>query len=207
MADEFPGWNELWKRIGASGSPRPVMQQLVAAYAEPHRAYHTLAHIFACLAEFEPARHLARYPDEVELALWFHDVVYDPHAADNEARSADRAVNTLGEAGVAAAPLAHVHDLILATRHDGQPVDPDAWLAIDVDLAIFGRPEPEFDRYETQIRQEYHWVPQDDYRRLRAQLLESFLDRRAIYRTAFFHERYDWQARANLARSIRRLRG
>jgi predicted metal-dependent HD superfamily phosphohydrolase len=41
----------------------------------------------------------------------------------------------------------------------------------------------------------------------RARILASFLARTAIYSTAFFREKYEAQARWNLARSIARLEG
>ena len=53
---------------------------LVARYQEPHRRYHTLEHIMEVLERVTGT--------EVELACWFHDVIYDTKASDSEARSA-----------------------------------------------------------------------------------------------------------------------
>jgi hypothetical protein len=58
-------------------------------YAEPHRAYHTQAHVDAMLASLQELGETIVHPAAVELAIWYHDAVYDPAAADNEARSAD----------------------------------------------------------------------------------------------------------------------
>jgi predicted metal-dependent HD superfamily phosphohydrolase len=191
--------------MGASGDPGPVIQHLEHAYAQPHRVYHTLAHIRSCLAQFDSGRHLAEEPGEVELAIWFHDVVYDPRAGDNESRSADDAARILGQAGITHQAMTRIRGLILATRHDSEPAALDSRLMVDVDLSIFGGSQAVFDRYEAQIRQEYVWVPETEFRRKRARLLESFLSRRAIFQTDFFNARYEAQARANLARSIRQL--
>lgn len=77
-------WLALWQRIGAHGDPHAVYNDLVTRYSESHRAYHTLAHIQHCLDEFEQVRHLIANPDAVELALWYHDAIYDTKAKDNE---------------------------------------------------------------------------------------------------------------------------
>ncbi|MBI5365560.1 MAG: N-methyl-D-aspartate receptor NMDAR2C subunit [Planctomycetes bacterium] len=201
-----PRWLELWARAGAAGDPAPVFARLVAAYGEAHRVYHTLAHVAACLDEFAPApvRALAERPEEVELALWFHDVVYRPLGSDNEARSAD----AFRTAGVAArfdpARIDRVAELILATRHGAAPVTPDARLVVDIDLAILGRSDAEFAVYEAAIQREYVWVPEWLFWRKRAALLRAFRARPTLYATAYFRERYEASARANLAASIAR---
>ena len=46
-------WNTLWKSLGARGDAEATYNDLVNRYSEPHRAYHTLAHIGHCLDEFE----------------------------------------------------------------------------------------------------------------------------------------------------------
>lgn len=175
---------------------------LVKAYCEPHRAYHTLAHLEDCLRQLDIAWHLAERPYEVEAALWFHDVVYDTQRSDNEAQSATWAARTLSEIGVSSICSDRVAELILATRHDRIPSTLDAALLVDIDLSILGQPTREFDRYEAQIRQEYVWVEESIFRSARAQILQAFLSRSAIYQTAFFRERYEAPARANLSRSL-----
>ena len=59
-------------------------QNLVDAYGSKERFYHTLEHIRAVL-EFVKAR-TDQLQDRrsVELAVWFHDAVYDTKAQDNE---------------------------------------------------------------------------------------------------------------------------
>jgi predicted metal-dependent HD superfamily phosphohydrolase len=193
---------DFWKRIGAQGDPSPVYARLVASYSEPHRAYHNLTHIRNCLEEFEKARHLAAVPDSIEMAIWFHDAVYNPRAKDNEERSAELALSVAREAKLPAAFSQRVADLILATRHAAPPPDPDAALLVDVDLSILGQPSERFDDYERQIRQEYDWVEAAAFAAGRGAILKSFLERAAIFSTPFFRDKYERQARENLKRSI-----
>ncbi|HHY86145.1 MAG TPA: hypothetical protein GYA07_11530 [Verrucomicrobia bacterium] len=92
------------------------------------------------------------------MAIWFHDAIYDPRAADNEERSAELARLYLAEARVSVAFQDSVARLVLATKqHDGS-LDPDAPLMVDIDLSIFGQPAERFWQYEEQIRGEYEWV-------------------------------------------------
>jgi predicted metal-dependent HD superfamily phosphohydrolase len=99
-----------------------------------------------------------------------------------------------------------VHDLVMATRHDARPATPDAALVVDIDLAILGAEAERFDEYEVQVRQEYAWVPGPLFRRKRRAILEGLLARPGIYATAWFHPRFEARARANLRRSLARLR-
>ena len=168
-----------------------LLEELLARYREPHRHYHTLRHLEECFEKLDELRDLAAHPEEVALAIWFHDAIYDPGRDDNEARSAAWARRTVGE------PIA---ELVMATRHDAVPAKVDAQVLVDVDLAILGAPPRRFEEYERQVREEYCWVPAPDYDLQRRQILDTFLARPTIYNTRRFIERYEAQARRNLAR-------
>ena len=96
-------------------------------------------------------------------------------------------------------------ELILATKHDVPPLNHDARFLVDIDLASLGYPEREFNKNTARIRAEYNWVSKETFNRERAKLLQSFLDRPSIYLTEFFHNKYEAQARKNLARAIKQL--
>ena len=145
--------------------------------------------------------------DVAEMALWFHDAVYDPRAGDNEERSARWAVEALAALGVPGPTRDEIARLVLTTRHVEPPADPAAALVCDVDLAILGRDPATYDEFERRIRQEYDWVPAPVFRTERARILGGFLRRHAIYATAAFHDRYERPARENLARAVARLSG
>lgn len=203
---ELARWSRLWEILEADGNPEPVYALLSDLYSERHRAYHNMNHLTHCLDEFEAARHLAEGPGEVEMALWFHDAIYDPRAKDNERRSAELSRRIAEEARLPEAFGRRVYDLVLATEHHGVPDGADARLLVDIDLAILGRPRDEFDDYETNIRKEYHFVPWTEYRSARSAILRRFSNRPAIYSTDLFRQKYESRARANLERSLGNLR-
>jgi predicted metal-dependent HD superfamily phosphohydrolase len=176
------------------------------AWSEPHRRYHSLQHLSECLRWLDdPALDgaLAR-PLEVELALFFHDLVYDTTRSDNEEVSAERAVALLSAVdGADGAAIERVRAMILATRSHVADTD-DARLMLDVDLSILGADERRFAEYEQQIREEYHWVPDDAYRAGRRRVLEGFAERGRIFQTPIMFERLEARAKDNLARALAR---
>jgi predicted metal-dependent HD superfamily phosphohydrolase len=200
----FEAWSALWRRLGARSDPGPLHQEIRRAYSDPHRHYHTIEHIGHALALFDGARASVRDADAAELALWLHDFVYDPRATDNEARSAAYAARILDEGGVPSRVAERVTALITATRHATPPEDPDAQYVVDADLAILGGTRAQFDRYEHQVRQEYAFRSEPEWREGRTRVIRAFLHRPRIYLTREFL-RFEGPARVNLERSLRQL--
>lgn len=195
-------WNAAWRALGVAAPGEALCAELQQRYGEPQRHYHTMQHLGECLAWFEREEALAEHPGEVALALWFHDAIYDVHAHDNEARSADWARQALLAAGVNAEAAERVHALVMATRHDAVPEGRDAKLLIDIDLSILGAGHERFDEYERQVHAEYAFVPEEVRLPRRRAILQRFLDRKAIYATPRMHAQLEAQARINLQRSI-----
>ncbi len=205
MNDLEISWRAAWQALRLPEPGADVLASVMARWAEPHRKYHTLQHLRECLALFEHDRALAERPGEVEIALWFHDAVYDTGRHDNEAESADWARRVLHEAGAADDCAGRVHALIMATRHSENPATPDAKLLVDIDLAILGAAPARFDEYERQIRDEYGFVPEATFRAKRGEILRMFLDRPTLFSTPAYATRFDAPARANLARAVASL--
>lgn len=197
-------FGRLVRRLGAAEPADTLYTELAAAWAAPGRVYHTTEHLVDCLARLDEAPP-GRAHDVVEAALWFHDAIYDPRAADNEARSAAWAHDALRALGIPAAVADEIARLVLVTRHDLPPSDAAGALVADVDLSVLGRPPQEYDAFERRIREEYAWVPEPVFRAERARLLATFLARRPLFHTPAFVERFERQARDNLARTVARL--
>lgn len=198
-------WASLWRRIGANGSPDPVLDELEAAYSAPGRHYHGLGHVDHLLEEFDSLRHHADNPDAVELALWLHDVVWTPEGTTCEAASVAWARERLAPGGVPPRMLDRMAELILATRHLPEPpATRDEALVRDLDLSMFAAPAAIFDRCDALVRQEYAHVPEPAWRAGRARVLQGFLDRPAIYHSTALRG-LEPMARDNLGRAVARL--
>lgn len=199
-------WHLLWGRLGRINDSSLIFAELIRRYSEPHRFYHTLAHIQYCLNEFDKVRDFATDPDAVEIAIWFHDVIYDTKAKDNEEQSA-KFFREIGEMFLL--PKVFVENVvkcILATKHNKILLTFDERLIADIDLSILGQSEDVFDASSEQIRKEYEWVPEEIFIKARLDILESFLKRPMIYSTRMFYKKYEQNAQQNLFRSQARLR-
>ena len=198
-------WEATWRQLGAA-PPLGVFEEVMARYAEAHRRYHTVRHLEECFEVLARVRGEAERPGEVELALWFHDAVYDTKRHDNEQRSAQWARSVVGRTRLDVDVGDRVAALVMATRHDATPVGADACVLVDVDLSILGAEPLRFDEYERQVREEYRWVPEAAFRRERRKILRGLLERPALFNTARMRESLERRARANLERSLALLK-
>lgn len=187
-----------------------VLANLRNRYAQPHRHYHTWVHIEALLGWFGQRREHLHDPAAVELAVLFHDAVYDPTRSDNEAESA-RLLMDADLPGLDDAVRVRAVRMVEATaRHeipDGlEPADQsDMAEFLDMDLSILGARREVFDAYEQAIRREYAFVPEALYREARRGILQRFLERKRLYFSDWGREQFEAAARANLAASIAAL--
>jgi predicted metal-dependent HD superfamily phosphohydrolase len=181
---------------------------LVAAYSAAERHYHNLEHLAEMFRVIDRLSVHVEEPAALHLAVWFHDAVYDSRAKDNERRSGELAVDLLGPIGVPASAIERIVNMIWATAHTADSAPPvlrDTRVLLDADLAILGASEERYDRYAADIRKEYAWVPEADYRIGRAAVLEWFLASARIYHTQIMFDEEEQRARANLRAELAEL--
>jgi predicted metal-dependent HD superfamily phosphohydrolase len=185
-----------------------TFDDLAERYGEPHRHYHTLEHVAAVLRCAQSLDDLAREPEAVRMAAWYHDVVYDPTAADNEARSAVLAAAHLTALSVPRDIVQESTRLIeLTAGHDAEPGDRNGAVLLDADLSILAAAPDRYERYTEGIRAEYAHVDDATFRSGRASVLEGFLARPYIFHTHAFRAEREARARANLERELADLNG
>jgi predicted metal-dependent HD superfamily phosphohydrolase len=197
-------WQTLFAMQGidpaASGA---VFADVAAHYEEPHRAYHNLRHLRHVLETIDTLRKQASDVTAIELAAWFHDVIYDPRGKDNEEQSALYAERALRHLEMLDDFILRVKELILLTKtHTAPPDDTDAMILLDADLAILGAPEKEYRSYSAAIRQEYAQVNDQDFRQGRRSVLELFLNRKRLFLTDAMFKQMEQRARDNLRREL-----
>jgi predicted metal-dependent HD superfamily phosphohydrolase len=197
---------EDWIALVGGEHARAAGLDLLARYGEPHRRYHTVRHLREVLAIVDELAAEADDPDAVRLAAWFHDAVYAIGSATNERDSAQLAEQVLEGLGTPAARIRETARLVLLTAsHRPERGDRNAAVLCDADLAILGAPPERYLEYAAEVRQEYAAVPDEAFRRDRAEVLRSLRDAPALFHTALARERYEERARANLAAEIAAL--
>jgi predicted metal-dependent HD superfamily phosphohydrolase len=183
-----------------------LFDALCTDYSQPQRAYHTLDHLVQIFAKMERHAENARDPLRLAFAAWYHDVVYDPRAQDNEERSAARAESELKRLTADPQLPDRVAKLILATKsHRKGEDDADGDLFLDIDYAILGSEPESYKVYAGQIRREYAHLSDEAWRNGRAAFLKTASARTPTFRTALFEGLYGQSARANMANELRDL--
>ncbi|ADU13198.1 HD domain-containing protein [Asticcacaulis excentricus] len=198
-------WNDLAARLGwPDRLSVETWQWLATQYQEPHRYYHRLSHISAM---FDGGGGLFwREPDAVALAIFFHDVIYDPARVDNEMRSAEATYQRLSDC-LDVSLLDKVAALIEATKTHRGTGDTDTDQFLDLDMAILGASWADYALYADGVRQEYEPVYGiETYRMGRVtRFIEPMLATERLFLTPAFQP-LDTKARANLQRELATLR-
>jgi predicted metal-dependent HD superfamily phosphohydrolase len=211
-------YTALWQRLGVSHPDVAAAgARLLTLYADPARAYHNQTHLQDVLEKLDWAKNALdqsgelqgltpplrqRMFDTIELALFYHDAVYDARAKDNEAQSRELMRRDAQILGLDPAMIADAARLIDLTAQHGQAAQLDEKIMADCDLAILGAAESTFKKYDDNIRREYAHVPAPLYAAGRAKVLRGFLDTPALFKTAAFAAQYDAPARRNLGAAL-----
>jgi predicted metal-dependent HD superfamily phosphohydrolase len=175
-------------------------------YDEPHRRYHTLAHIGECLALLDRLPDCAGLDrDAAELALWWHDAVYVPADKRNEVLSA-RLLEAIGDVLVVPSTMvAMASTCIHATRaHTHSSAMPTISVVVDIDLSILAAEPEVYGKYVQEIREEYASVSDEAWRHGRSHFLKEMVGKPRIF-SELVDATFEGRARANMQQELGRL--
>jgi len=177
-----------------------VLQQY---YTDPNRHYHTFAHLLEMFKYWDVHRDQFDCPEFIALAIFFHDVIYEPTSALNEELSAEMFQDFAKELQMDSCDMELIKDYILATKAhvQGKPGGDDLDLSffLDFDLAVLGRPLRDYLQYAQAIRREYSFIPWLKYCSKRAELLRKLLAQPQIFATPALGGKLEAAARENLS--------
>lgn len=182
-----------------------IASSVIFSYDENSRAYHSIQHIARSLRELDAVSNEKYDKASIELAIWYHDVVYSPTSLDNEKESADRMVCDL-ELFESDLSLTKIKKMILATTHDEMSVyDEDTKLLLDIDLSILGSCRFDYSIYTEDVRKEYKDLSAFKFYFGRKKFLTNLM-KKNIFRTPSMSQKYEVSARDNIQNELKQWR-
>ncbi|WP_265427230.1 hypothetical protein [Chryseobacterium sp. YIM B08800] len=174
-------------------------------YSEKSRHYHNLQHLENMFEEIDVVRNQIEKFDNISFSIFYHDVIYDATSKLNEEKSADVAKERLESLGVNNNDIQQVYEQIVATKSHQKSENKDTNFLLDADLSILGKSNEAYSEYTKQIRKEYSIYPDFLYKPGRKKVLQHFLELESIYKTEFFRNKYETQARENIEFELKSL--
>lgn len=176
--------------------------EIVINLHDAGRYYHDLTHLKQMYNELLEVKNQIEDWHTILFALYYHDIIYNTQRSDNEAESASLAEKRLNEIGYPENRIQRCIMHILATKGHSLNEDNDTNLFTDSDLSILGSDTKTYTAYKQNIRSEYFNYTNTDYIYGRKKALAHFLNMNSIFKTKYFIEKYEQQARINLEEEI-----
>lgn len=172
-------------------------------YAEKGRHYHNLTHLENMFLELVKDR-IENFSN-ISFSVFYHDVIYDASSKLNEEKSVEFAKLRLEKLGLNKRDIEEISKQILATKSHQKSENNDINYLLDTDLSILGKDIESYIKYTQQIRKEYSIYPDFLYKPGRRKVLQHFLELESIFKTEYFREKYEVQARKNIEFEIGQL--
>ncbi len=181
-----------------------IWEMLTRYYTEETRFYHTREHIIKCLAYYDQVEDKLQSSNAVQMSIWFHDVIYDVQARDNEEQSA-LFFSKLAKELLSTDFIELVTELIISTKHLSPPPNDDQAYLLDIDLTSFGSSLEDFYLNGDKLRKEVpHLTDQQYYDRVIG-FFKTLLNRKQIFFTDYFYQKYELIARRNIHHQLKAL--
>ncbi len=181
--------NELWAEVEKNHSNKK-------------RYYHTLQHLDNLLVQLTEVKQEIHNWNAVLFTLYYHDIIYNSLKSDNEEKSAELAEKRMKEISVPIEIINLCKEQILATKSHIQSTSSDTNYFTDSDLSILGQSWELYLSYSKNVRSEYCIYPDIVYNAGRKKILNYFLAMERIFKTNFFYDKFEAQAKQNLLKEI-----
>ncbi|RRJ84742.1 HD domain-containing protein [Aestuariirhabdus litorea] len=194
-------WTTLFDNQAAFDA-QTVWVHIATHYAGEGRFYHNQDHIGFCLQQLDKISSRLGSPAEVEMALWFHDVIYRINSDSNEADSANFFCQLVGTSSDCLQRRDRIAELIMDTTHQNPPASQDGCYLADIDLSSLGRPWEAFLQDSRNVRRESPHLSDEDYNAAQRKFFQMLLSRPHLFHTQHFRDHLEQQARYNLTRVL-----
>lgn len=182
-----------------------LWSEIEKKYSEKSRYYHNLEHLENMFSELDAVKDRLENYSFISFSVFYHDVIYDASSKSNEEKSAEFAKIRLEKLHVDSESVKKISEQIFATKTHQKSEDNDTNYLLDADLSILGKDLKTYVDYTKKIRKEYAIYPDIFYKPGRKNVLQHFLKLKNIFKTEYFHEKYEVRARANILFEIESL--
>ena len=174
-------------------------------YSSKKRPYHSLQHLDILLAQLNEVKGEIQNWETILFTLYYHDIVYNSLKSDNEEKSSELAEKRMKQISVSIDTIEHCKKQILATKSHIKSTDSDTNYFTDADLSILGHTWELYSLYYKNVRKEYSVYPDLVYNPGRKKVLNHFLKMDRIFKTDFFYNKFEIQAKQNLIHELNTL--
>lgn len=182
-----------------------LWKEIETNYSSSKRYYHNLSHLENLLKQLLKVKMNIEDWDIILFSLYYHDIIYNVSKKNNEEKSAKYAQNILQKLNFSKERINSCFSQIIATKGHTISTDNDTNLFTDADLSVLGFSHDNYKNYYQQIRKEYKMYPSFMYNPNRKKVLQSFLKMDSIFKTSYFFDAFEKQARINIALEIDNL--
>lgn len=180
---------ELWKEIEQN-------------YSSNKRYYHTLNHLENLLNQLLEIKYEIENWNCILFTLFYHDVIYKVTKSNNEEISADFALKKMLQLSVPTSVIESCNNQILSTKNHLLNENTDTNFFLDADLSVLGQDWNVYSKYYQNVRKEYSIYPEILYKLGRKKVLKHFLAMEKIFKTDYFYQKFEKNARMNLQREF-----
>lgn len=191
---------------------RSICNTIFSAMTSDKVYYHTPVHILSII-DFGQKNFIKLENWEI-LALLFHDVIYRPESKNNEINSIQFMLNLLDGTAIPDKLKNQAAMAIQTTAmHLEESIDPDFNKVLDLDLCGFSFEKVSYETINNCIEKEftqentqrYGGISKKDYLKGRKEFLNQLNNKKSIYRTEEFLNRFEKLAKNNVLKSLNEL--
>jgi len=190
--DDISLIDDLWKEI-------------IENYSDKKRHYHTLSHLNNLLLQLIEVKDKIENWETILFTLYYHDIIYNALKLDNEFQSVELMEIRLKHINVPIKIIDKCKNQILATKKHFENSDLDTNYFTDADLSVLGQEIKDYNEYSEKVRLEYLFYPSIVYNEGRLKILNDFLNLNQIYKTEYFHKKFEEKAILNISEEIKKL--
>lgn len=184
---------------------KQLWEEIEENYSHKKRHYHTLQHLENLLLQLHEVKDHIKHWNTVLFSLYYHDVIYNALKINNEEKSAEFAQSRMQLISVPRPIIKNCVQQILATKKHEISDDEEINFFTDADLSILGQQWNVYEEYYKNVRKEYSLFPDLIYIPGRKKVVLHFLQMERIFKTDFFFNKFELQAKENLQKELTKL--